>query len=66
MRFAFFLLRAAQQLGRIATAELTASPDPEGYQAAYPDCDRMLADLNADGVVNAFDIEPFIDLLFSP
>ena len=37
--------------------------DVPGYQAAYPDCDYMLADINGDGSVNNFDIDPFVDLL---
>ena len=37
---------------------------PENYSAAYPDCDIDLADINGDGSINAFDIEPFLDLLF--
>ena len=40
-----------------------ALTNPDGYAAAYPDCDRMLADINADGVVDAFDIDPFVELL---
>lgn len=31
--------------------------------AAYPDCNYMLADINGDGTVNAFDIDPFVQLL---
>ena len=40
-----------------------ALTDPDGYAAAWPDCDRMLADCNSDGVVDAFDIDPFVELL---
>ena len=40
-----------------------ALTDPGAYEAAYPDCDRMLADCNGDGVVNAFDIDPFVLIL---
>ena len=40
--------------------------NPQGYEAAYPDCDVTLADINGDDAINAFDIEPFIDLLFQP
>jgi hypothetical protein len=36
--------------------------DPATYEIQYPDCDRMLADMNDDGAVNVLDIEPFIDL----
>ena len=38
--------------------------DPAGYEARFPDCDRMLADLNFDGQVDPLDIEPFLDVLF--
>ena len=42
---------------------MTGLTDPVGYAAAWPDCDRMLADCNGDGVVDAFDIDPFVELL---
>ena len=38
--------------------------DPDEYSNQYSDCDINLADINEDGSVNAFDIEPFIELLF--
>jgi hypothetical protein len=37
-----------------------ALSDPAGYAAAYPDCDILNADINCDGAVNAFDIDPFV------
>ena len=37
----------------------------DDYDAEYPDCDPWLADINADGTVNMFDIDPFVDLLTS-
>jgi hypothetical protein len=40
--------------------------DPAGYSAQYPECDLLRADCNGDGVVNAFDIDGFIELLPSP
>ena len=40
--------------------------DPAGYATAYPNCDIMLADINGDGVVDAFDIDPFVELLTGP
>jgi hypothetical protein len=40
-----------------------ALTSPEAYAAAFPTCDRMLADVNCDGAVNAFDIDPFVVLL---
>jgi hypothetical protein len=40
-----------------------ALTDPDGYEAAYPDCERTLADINGDGMVNVFDIDPFVMLL---
>ncbi len=40
-----------------------ALTDPGGYTAAYPGCNRMLADTNHDATVNSFDIDPFVLLL---
>lgn len=40
-----------------------ALTDPSGYAAAYPDCDRNLADVNGDGFVNNGDIDSFVALL---
>jgi hypothetical protein len=42
---------------------VVALTDPNGYEAAYPDCDRWRADINGDGAVNAFDVDPFVELL---
>jgi len=39
--------------------------DAAGYAAAFPTCDRMLADANGDGQVDVFDIDPFVMLLIS-
>ncbi len=44
-------------------AFVMALTDPDGYTAAFADCDMMLADVNGDGLVNAFDIDPFVELL---
>ncbi len=43
-----------------------AITDPAAYEAAYPDCDIMLADCNGDGLVNFFDIGCFVELITSP
>jgi len=40
-----------------------ALTDPAGYAQKFPNCDRMLADCNGDGVVDNFDIDPFVKLL---
>jgi hypothetical protein len=40
-----------------------ALTNPEGYAAAFPDCDIMTADVNGDGRVTAADIDPFVELL---
>ena len=40
-----------------------ALTNPSGYEAAFPDCDISLADINGDGSVNSFDIDPFVELL---
>jgi hypothetical protein len=37
--------------------------DGAGYQSAYPDCDRDLADCNFDRAIDGFDIDPFVTLL---
>ncbi len=37
--------------------------DPPAYIAAYPHCDRMLADIDGDGYVTFHDINPFVALL---
>jgi hypothetical protein len=37
--------------------------DPNGYAAAFPNCDLRAADVNEDGSVDGFDIEPFVGLL---
>ncbi|NLG41703.1 MAG: hypothetical protein GX547_00510 [Phycisphaerae bacterium] len=42
---------------------LVSGPGFEGYYAAYPACNGMLADVNGDGSVNVFDIDPFVYLL---
>lgn len=47
-------------------AFILALVDPNGYAAAYPDCEILLADMNGDGAVDAFDIQPFIDALVGP
>ena len=44
-------------------AFVLALVDPAAYAAAYPDCDRSLADCNCDGAVNLFDIDVFTNLL---
>jgi hypothetical protein len=33
------------------------------YRAAHPGCDPGSADINGDGAVNVFDIDPFVSLL---
>lgn len=42
---------------------VTALIDPGAYTGAYPDCDLSRADIFADLVIDARDIQPFIDLL---
>ena len=37
--------------------------NPAGYEAAYPDCNILNADVNGDGSVNTFDIDTFSDIL---
>ncbi len=38
--------------------------DPAFYDTRLPECDPTLADMNGDGRVDAFDIEPFLAVLF--
>lgn len=44
-------------------AFVLALSSPASYEAAYPDCERMLADVNQDGAVDFKDINPFVILL---
>jgi hypothetical protein len=44
-------------------AFVTALVGDAEYQAAYPDCNWLLADVNGDGVVNFDDINPFVNCL---
>ncbi len=44
-------------------AFVPAVTDPAGYEAAYPDCDIMLADCNGDGLVDFFDIDCFVAII---
>ena len=40
------------------------SPDPfDAYYVVYPDCDPLLADIDGDGSVRLFDVDPFVELL---
>jgi hypothetical protein len=58
-------LHAALKVGFAPLNAPDALFDPPGYAAAFPNCDRNLADVNADGVVDFFDIDPFLTCLFS-
>ena len=40
--------------------------NPDGYAAAYPNCDPLAGDVNGDGVINNQDIAPFVALLTGP
>ncbi len=40
-----------------------AVTNPAAYEAAYPDCDLLLADCNGDGTVDFFDIDAFVALI---
>ena len=40
-----------------------ALTDPEAYALAFPDCDINRADMNADRVLNWFDIDLFVELM---
>jgi hypothetical protein len=44
-------------------AFVLALTDDSAYTAAFPDCDRNLADVNRDGLVNNFDIDAFVALM---
>ena len=53
--------------GMVDTADIApfvlALGAPDLYAAVYPDCTIAAADLNGDQMVNAYDIDPFLDLL---
>ncbi|MBU0717966.1 MAG: hypothetical protein KJ749_06940 [Planctomycetes bacterium] len=40
-----------------------SAPDFGAYYEQFPNCDPTGADINADDVVNAYDIDPFIALI---
>lgn len=40
-----------------------AVSDPDRYAVAYPDCNRLLADVDGDGVVSNFDLEVFVEMM---
>jgi hypothetical protein len=40
-----------------------ALADPSAYANAFPGCNVLNADINADGTVNFGDINPFVALL---
>ncbi len=42
---------------------ILALTDAEAYTKAFPDCDRMLADVNNDQQVTVGDINAFVALL---
>ena len=43
-----------------------AITDPDGYDAAYPDCSWTNADVNMDGSINNFDIDSLVTLIIGP
>ncbi|MCH8807273.1 MAG: hypothetical protein IH986_14475 [Planctomycetes bacterium] len=38
--------------------------DPDECAIRFPDCDINIVDINGDGLVSAFDIEPFVEWPF--
>ena len=44
-------------------AFVMAISEPAAYEAAYPDCDRDLADCDGDGEVDLLDVDAFVELL---
>lgn len=40
-----------------------AVSDADRYAAAFPDCNRLLADVDGDGVVSNFDLEVFVEMM---
>jgi len=40
-----------------------ALSDPAAYEQAFPNCDINNADINGDGSVNNFDIDPFVECI---
>jgi hypothetical protein len=53
--------------GIVTTADIVGFVDalvsPSRYEAAFPYCDRGRGDVNHDGIMDAFDVEPFVNLL---
>ena len=47
----------------LALTSADHEPPFDDYDAAYPNCDGMLADANDDGSVNSLDIDAFVILL---
>ncbi len=47
-------------------AFVLALGDPDGYAAAFPDCDINAADCNQDDIINNGDIDSFVELLAAP
>jgi len=47
----------------LALVSAPQEPPFDGYDAAYPECDHMLADCNEDGTVDNFDIDTFAALV---
>jgi hypothetical protein len=43
-----------------------ALTDPDEYELEYPDCPIMNADVNDDGYINVYDIDPFYALVYPP
>ena len=48
---------------KLIISALLALTNPAAHLAAYPICPLQNADCNGDGLVNAFDIDPFVLLL---
>jgi len=49
--------------GRDVAAFALALFDPQGYEAAFPDCSRLNANLNCDAIVSPSDVSMFVDCL---
>ncbi len=47
-------------------AFILALLDADAYAAAYPDCDRALADVNNDGGINGDDAQALLDIVILP
>ena len=57
---------AGRELAGFVMSMICELTDPAAYAAAFPNCNPANADVNADGSINNFDIDAFVELLIAP